>query len=630
MLFFPIGVMEVLQMKQIFGFIVILLAIPALLFSATKMLEEAAIATENDEKMEQAIDLPPIQTQLPVRLLDRNGELFSEEYVEWREPLTYEQFPQIVKDLFIYSEDVQFYDHIGFDVSAIARAVVANSSADSIEQGGSTITQQLVRMRYLEEDKSYERKLIELFYANELEKMYDKQQILEMYLNEMYFGYQVYGIGSASSFYFGKPLKDLTIAEAAFLAAIPNNPSLYNPVKRFNKTKARQERLLDTLVKNKVITKEEAAQEKQQKIVLDVKQKTQKYPEYSTYVLQEMRWLVSKQEGFDVAMKQAKSEADRQIIQQQIDATVNELLAQGAIIHTALDPEKQESNVAKVDAIMSHYPFEASATVIDNETREIVSIYAGKNYEKFNLHRAFQTPRQPGSTFKPLLDYAPAFETTTYTPSSSISGGYYCVGNFCPQNYGNYVYGIVSVSKAFSWSYNTSALRLLSAVGVDTAFGYIDRFNFRHITESDRNYAAALGGLTYGVTSAELADAYSSFVDGSYRQSHTIRKITDLDGNELYKWPNTSDNIWTVKTANYMKQLLNDAVRTGTARGISVNSSYVGAKTGTTNHYKDFWVAGLTNEYTAAVWTGYDKGKSMAPYENTKVHFKIFNAIMNP
>ena len=115
-------------MKQIFGFIVILLAIPALLFSATKMLEEAAIATENDEKMEQAIDLPPIQTQLPVRLLDRNGELFSEEYVEWREPLTYEQFPQIVKDLFIYSEDVQFYDHIGFDVSAIARAVVANSS----------------------------------------------------------------------------------------------------------------------------------------------------------------------------------------------------------------------------------------------------------------------------------------------------------------------------------------------------------------------------------------------------------------------------------------------------------------------------------------------------------------------
>ena len=617
-------------MKQILGFVVIILTIPALLFSATKMFEEATVAQQNDEKIEQAIDLPPIQTQLPVRLLDRNGELFSEEYVEWREPLAYEEFPQIVKDLFMYSEDVQFFDHIGFDVSAIARAVLANSSSSDIEQGGSTITQQLVRMRYLEEDKSYERKLVELFYANELEQMYDKHQIFEMYLNEMYFGYQVYGISSASSFYFGKPLQELTIAEAAFLAAIPNNPSLYNPVKRFDKTKARQERLLDTLVKHEVLTQETADIEKQQKIELDIKQKTQLYPEYSTYALQEMRWLISKQEGFDVALKKAKSDADRQIIQQQLDATVNEILAQGTIIHTALDPQKQAADVAKVDAIMSAYPFEASATVIDNETREIVSVYAGKNYEKFNLHRAFQTPRQPGSTFKPLLDYAPAFETSTYTPSSSISGAAYCVGNFCPQNYGNYVYGIVSVSKAFSWSYNTSALRLLNTVGVDTAFSYIDRFNFRHLTESDRNYAAALGGLSYGVTSAELADAYSSFIDGSYRPSHAIRKITDLEGNVLYEWPNTSDNIWTVKTSNYMKQLLNDAVRTGTARGIAVNSSYVGAKTGTTNQYRDFWVAGLTNEYTAAVWTGYDKGKSMAAYEHTKAHFKIFNAIMNP
>lgn len=617
-------------MKQIFGFIVIAFAIHALLYSASKLLGEAAIATENDQKIEQAIDLPPIQTQLPVRLLDRNGELFSEEYVEWREPLTYEQFPQIVKDLFIYSEDVQFYDHIGFDVSAIARAVVANSSAGSNEQGGSTITQQLVRMRYLEEDKSYERKLVELFYANELEQMYDKQQILEMYLNEMYFGYQVYGMASAATFFFGKPLEELTTAEAAFLAAIPNNASLYNPVKRFDKTKARQERLIDTLVKHDVLTEEEAKAAKQEKITLNVKEKTQKHPEYTTYVLQEMRWLISQQEGFDTALREAKSEADRQIIQQQLDTTVNEVLAKGVVIHTALDGQKQRNTVAKIDSIMSNYPFEASATVIDNETREIVSIYAGKNYEKFNLHRAFQTPRQPGSTFKPLIDYAPAFENTTYTPSSSISGGSYCVGNFCPQNYGNYVYGIVPLSKAFSWSYNTSALRLLNAVGVETAFSYIDRFHFRHITESDRNYAAALGGLTYGVTSAEMADAYSSFIDGSYRQTHAIRKITDREGNELYKWNATSDNIWSVKTADYMKYLLQNAVQTGTARGISANSSYVGAKTGTTNQYKDLWVAGLTNEYTAAVWTGYDKGQSMAAYEDTKVHFKIFNAIMSP
>ena len=616
-------------MKQFFGYVLIILIIPLLLFTATKMLEEAAIAKDNEQKIEQAIDLPPVQTQLPVKLVDRNGNLFSEEYVEWREPLLYDEFPQIIKDLFIYSEDVQFYDHIGFDVSAIMRAVVANSSANSSEQGGSTITQQLVRMRYLEEEKSYERKLIELFYANELEKLYDKQQILEMYLNEMYFGYQVYGIGSAASFYFGKPLSELSIAESAFLASIPNNPSLYNPIKNFDATKARQERLIDTLLKHEIISKEVAKTEKQQKIVLNVKQKAQAYPEYSTYALQEMRWLVSKQEGFDTALKKAANETDRQLIQSQLDAKINDMLAKGVILQTALDPTKQAKDTAAIDAIMSNYPFEASATIIDNETREIVSIYAGKNYEKYNLHRAFQTPRQPGSSFKPLLDYAPAFETTTFTPSSSISGAAYCVGNFCPQNYGNQIHGIVSVSTAFSWSYNTSALRLLKAVGVDTAFSYIDRFNFRHLTDSDRNYAAALGGLSYGVTSAELADAYTSFIDGSYRQARTIRKITDYDGNVLYEWPNSNDNIWSVKTANYMKQLLNDTVNKGTARGIYANSSYIGAKTGTTNHYKDFWVAGLTDEYTAAVWTGYDKGKSMEAYEDTKVHFKIFNTIVN-
>ena len=138
---------------------------------------------------------------------------------------TLDEFPQIVKDIFIYSEDTSFFNHIGFDVSAIARAVMANSSEQSIQQGGSTITQQLVRMRYLTEEKTYERKLMELLYAYELEQMYSKEEILEMYLNEMYFGNQVYGIASAATYYFGRPLQELTIAEIAFIAAIPNNPS---------------------------------------------------------------------------------------------------------------------------------------------------------------------------------------------------------------------------------------------------------------------------------------------------------------------------------------------------------------------------------------------------------------------
>ncbi|WP_332648967.1 transglycosylase domain-containing protein [Lysinibacillus sp. 54212] len=614
-------------MKQIFGYLLILCAVPLLLWTGKNMWKEFAVAELHETKIESAIQLPEVQSQLPVTLIDGNGHVFSEEYVEWREPLSYENIPEMVKQIFLFSEDTEFYNHIGFDVSAIARAVVANSSEQSVQQGGSTITQQLVRMRYLSEEKTYERKLVELFYAYELEQMYDKKEILEMYLNEMFFGNQVYGIGSAATYYYGKPLAELSVAEAAFIAAIPNNPSLYDPLKNFDKTKERQERLIDTLAQHEVISTEDAESYKAESITLKVKQKIQQYPTYSTYVLHELHSLVAHHEGFEEALNKAKSLEDKNIIEQQLHATVNELLANGIIIHTALDPQKQKKDEANINNILSPYSIQGSAAVIDNTTREIVSIYGGKNYEKYNLHRAYQTPRQPGSSFKPLIVYAPAFENTSFTPGSTISGGRYCVGNFCPENYGGSVYGKVSVSTAFSLSINTSALRLFNAVGVEKAFNYTDRFNFQSIVDGDRTYAASLGGLTYGVTSLEMADAYTSFIDGSYLQARSIRKVTDLDGNTLFAWPQERDVIWSTKTVRYMRNILSNVVQKGTGQGLYSNTAYIGAKTGTTNAYKDFWLAGLTENYTAAVWIGYDEGESMENLEDNKIHFDIFNAI---
>ena len=616
-------------MKQIFGYTLIICSIPLLFLIGIEVKKEMVTAKTYEEKMEASITLPQVQAQLPVRLLDHDGNTFSEEYVEWREPKTFDEFPQIVKDIFIYSEDTAFFDHIGFDVSAIARAVMANSSEQSIQQGGSTITQQLVRMRYLTEEKTYERKLMELLYAYELEQMYSKEEILEMYLNEMYFGNQVYGIASAATYYFGRPLQELTIAEIAFIAAIPNNPSLYNPLQNFENTKERQERLIDTLAKNAVISIVEAENLKSQAIELNVKQKMQQYPAYSTYVLHELRSLVAHHEGFETQLANAKTIEERNLAALQLDTTINELLTKGIIIHTALNPEKQLADEKAMNRILSPYKIEASATVIDNTSREIVSIFAGRDYEKFNFHRAYQAPRQPGSSFKPLIDYAPAIELLNYTPSSKISGGHYCVGNFCPQNYGGGVYGNVSISTAFSWSYNTSALRLLKQVGLEQAFNYIDRFHFQSIVEKDRNYVAAIGGLTYGVTSLEMANAYTSFIDGSYIQAHAIRQVTDLEGNLLYEWPTERDIIWSPKTVRHMRNLLTDVVTKGTGKGLYTNTSYIGAKTGTTNDYKDFWVAGLTENYTTAIWIGYDEPRNMQSLENAKIHFKLFNAIMD-
>ena len=254
---------------------------------------------------------------------------------------------------------------------------------------------------------------------------------------------------------------------------------------------------------------------------------------------------------------------------------------------------------------------QASAVVIDNKTREIVSLYAGKNYKKFEFNRAYQATRQPGSSFKPLIVYAPLFETTNYTPNSLVSGGSICIGNFCPQNYGGAIYGNVSITTAFKHSYNTSAVRLLNTIGIETSFHYLDRFHFRSLVNQDHSYSAALGGLTYGVTALEMADAFSSFIDGSYKRAHSIREVTDLDGNVLYAWPEEKETIWSPHTVQYIRSLLSEVVKSGTGVGLYTNSSYLGAKTGTTNDYRDFWLAGLSNEYTSAVWLGFDQPKSM-------------------
>lgn len=617
-------------MKQVFGYMIILCSIPLLLLLGSEVLKEFAKAQQHEQLIEKSITLPEnTVSTLPITLYDANNDIFSEEYTEWSQPLTLDEIPKVVKEIFILSEDEGFYHHIGFDVSAIARAFIANSNEQSIQQGGSTITQQLVRMRYLSVDKTYERKLMELFYAYELEKVYSKEQILEMYLNEMYFSNQVYGIGAAATYYFDRPLEKLTIPEMAFIAAIPNNPSLYDPLKNFDNTKARQERLLDKLAEHQVLTVQEAALHKQQPIELHVKTKIQQYPSYSTYVLQELKWLIGEQTGYHEKIAATTDKMEKEFLQLELEKEVNTLLKQGIHVYTALQPTKQLQDEAAINDILSRSEIQASATVIDNETREIVSIFGGKDYQKHDLHRAFQSPRQPGSAFKPLSVFAPYFETTTATKNSIVSGSRYCVGTFCPENYGGIWYGKVTIAKAFQDSINTSALRLFDTVGVDTAFSYLDRFQFQSIIDKDRTYAAALGGLTYGVTSLELADAYSSFIDGFYAPARSIRKVTNLQGETLYSWQHEREEIWSASTVNTIRDLLNKVVTRGTGKGLSSNSGYIGAKTGTTNQFKDYWVAGLTNDYTAAVWIGYDTPRSMQTIEKRKIHFSIFNAITN-
>ena len=611
-------------MRQTIGLLIAIVSLFGFIFFSRLILIEIQAIQVHNKVITDSVDLSTVESIKPLTIVDRNGNIYSEEYVEWRKPIAFENIPSVVKELFLLSEDEHFYSHIGFDVSAITRALVTNSKQSSIQQGGSTITQQLVRMRYLSEEKTYERKLMELFYSYSLEKNYSKDEIFEMYLNEAYFSNQVYGINSASTYYFNKPIHELTIAEVAFISAIPNNPSLYDPLVNFGNTKKRQERLLDLLVNKNVISLEEGKNLKAQPIQLNVKEKIQQYPAYTTYVLNELKQLIAAQEQLTV-----KSDTDIKEVNTQIEARYKQLLQSGATIYTALDPDKQAHDEQAINDILSRYDIQGSATVIDNDTREIVSLYAGKEYKKFDLNRAYQAYRQPGSAFKPIAAYGPFINETGYTTNYTVSGGKFCVGNYCPSNYGGGVYGDVSLSTAFKHSYNTSALRLVNRIGLEKSFEYINQFDFEKISNEDFTYAASLGGLKYGVTTSELANAYTSFIDGSYRKATSIRQVVDASGNVVYSWPKENKTIWNSKTTSHMRTLLQEVVKSGTGIGLRTDGSYLGAKTGTTNNFHDFWLAGLNDQYTAAVWIGHDRPASMEKYEKQQIHFKMFNAIMN-
>lgn len=615
-------------MKQVFGFLIILLAVPALIIVNAEIVVELDNKSTLNEKITNSIELTAPVHSVPVVMKDKDGAIFSEEYVEWRTPLTLGEIPLIAKQIFLESEDNEFYEHRGYDVAAIARAFLMNTSTDHLSQGASTITQQLVRMRFLSTEKTYERKLTELFFASELEKQMTKDEILESYLNEMYFGNRVYGIGGAATYYFSRPLSGLNEAEIAFIAAIPNNPSMYDPVTHFDETKKRQERLLDTLEKNWILSQDEVNEYKELPIDLMIKKKENNAPTYSSFVLGELEELIGTAEGYAKRIDSTDNADAKNDVTAQLKTRVADVLATGIIVNTAYNAHKQTRDEQAVSTLLSPENLQAGAVVIDNGTREIVSVYGGKNYAKSDFHRAYQAVRQPGSAMKPLLVYAPLFESGRISENMPINSGNICIGNYCPKNIGGYIYGYTSIKDAFRHSHNTSAVRLFQGVGIEESFAYMKPFNFRFVTEKDKTYAAALGGFSQGVTPLELAGAYSSFIDGLYVRPYAIRSVKDRAGNTLYEWDKQKTEVWSPRTVETIRRLLQDVVVNGTGKGISYTTAYTGAKTGTTDHYKDLWTAGLSDHYTTAVWIGYDTPLSMEKISEQKIQLRAFSALL--
>lgn len=533
--------------------------------------------------------------------------------------LSFETIPDYVKDAFVATEDKSFYDHNGVDITGVGRAFFNLIKKGKISGGGSTITQQLSRNIFLSHEKSFERKLKEVYISVLLERNHTKEEILEYYINSIYFNNGAYGIDAASRKYFGKSATELTLGETAFLCAIPNNPTLYNPFTNFENTIKRQQRILGYMLEDGYITQEQYDDALAENIVLS-KENITNSNFVDTYIIDCSLDILMELDGFTfkTEFKNDKEKQEYNELYSEYRKEAQDKLNTGGYrIYTSIDMNKQNALQTAIDNSLSSfqdktesgiYSFQGAATSIDNTTGKVVAIVGGRSQDglAYSFNRAFQSYRQPGSTIKPLIVYTPLFDKGYY-PSTLLED---VKSEDGPRNYDENYEGLVSLRYAVEHSKNTIAWNLLRELGVNDGMNYLNKMTFKKIVQEDYNLAAALGGLTYGTNTLEMAAAYSALVrDGKYIKPTCIIKIENADGKVIYEEQSEVVEVYSLKASRIMTDVLRTTMTDGTGKNIQLNGITSAGKTGSTNDNKDGWFAGYTSYYTTVVWAGYDSPK---------------------
>ncbi|MHB8130683.1 MAG: transglycosylase domain-containing protein [Mobilitalea sp.] len=537
--------------------------------------------------------------------------------------MEYKDIPSTVIDAMVVSEDRKFLEHGGVDYLANIRAAVALiKHKGKITEGASTITQQLARNVFLTHEVTYERKIEEIFVAQELEKKYSKFEIMEYYLNGIYFANGHYGIQAAAQGYFGKSVTSLSLSQIAFLCAIPNRPNRYNPVTNMENTLERRNRILLQMLEDEKINQSDYKDALSETIELQ-QSSVDKKNYVETYAYYSAIKALMKQQGFEFKY-QFDSEEDREAYEEAYYdlyySYQKDLYVRGYRIYTSIDLEKQKLLQDSVDSALKDftklnkagvYQLQGAAVCIDNDNGRVVAIVGGRgqNLEGYTLNRGYQSYRQPGSAIKPLIVYTPSFERD-YTPESIVLDKRFKGG---PKNSGDYYLGQVKLQRAIELSQNTIAWKLFEELTPSTGLSYLLQMNFAKIIDRDYVPAASLGGLTVGVSPVEMAAAYATLEnDGYYREPSCIVKIMDSEGNEVVGDTIVKKAIYQINAARIMTEALTGVMKNGTGKRLRLTNSISAGKTGTTNDKKDGWFVGYTPYYTTSVWVGYDMPKSVA------------------
>jgi penicillin-binding protein 1A len=481
-------------------------------------------------------------------------------------------------------------------------SLIQNIKARDIVAGGGTITQQLVRNTVLTQEQTIDRKIKEIFLAWQLEQLYSKDQILEMYLNIIYFAKGAYGIESAAKTYFNKSSSELTVAEGGLLAGIIKNPHRNSPFINKERALDRKNLSIDLMVKNGKLTQEEGELAKKEEIQFAEDTK----PTYS--------------HGYfmDIVLEEA---AKRLGIKQE------ELYTGGYRIYTTMDTTLQEyvEQLYTQEDLFPRSPVsgeicEAALVIMDTSTGELRAVLGGREYPEGQMHilNRARTKRQPGSVIKPLVVYAPAVEHRNYTPVTFIKDEPVKFDNYSPSNYGGRFYGIVTVRTALAKSINIPAVKILNDIGISTGIATAQSMGMEFADSDQNNLAIALGGMTEGVSPLILARTFATLGDrGAYKDYTTIRRIDDSFGRTLYEYRPQKQQAISEETAFLVSSMLQSAASTG-GTASRLNGLNVAAKTGTvqlpdTKEFanidgsNDVWVTAYNPEYTITVWMGFDK-----------------------
>lgn len=546
---------------------------------------------------------------------------------------------------YIAQEDRRFKNHNGVDWIATFRAGLALiKHGGEVTQGGSTITQQVIKNTYLTQERTFTRKIVEILLAPELEKKYSKADIMEFYCNTNFYGHRCYGVEAASLYYFGKHAEDLAPEEAAVLIGISNSPSAYDPVSHPDASKNKRDDVLKSMNEVGYLSNEdyEKAVSSPLKIVQKETEGTDENYQ-SSYAIHCAALELMKMDGFEFQYTFDNKE-DYTLYSERYTTAYSEqsdrIRAGGFQIYTSLDSGLQAVLQTQIDASLSgftelqengKFALQGAGVIVDNKTNYVTAIVGGRGADD-PFNRAYLSARQPGSTIKPLIDYGPAFDTGEYYPTRMVNDHKWEKG---PSNSGRRYFGNVTVREALNRSLNTVAWQILEDIGIDFGLSYLGEMEFQKLSYVDNQVPSlSIGGFTNGVRVVDMAKGYSTLANGGvYNDRTCIVKILHEKESELTKdMTPFAKQVYRSDSAFMLTDVLKGTFTSpyGTGRGLGLENDMPAAgKTGTTNSSKDTWFCGYTPYYTAAVWVGYDIPRNMPGIYGATYAGKIWKNVMD-